>query len=175
VGAVFKGTYSNMDGFTDQRVVSGKWAIGNNKAVQTVADPADYVWNTGVQASDYTITAKVTLPQTISAGGGFLIHMSERGSKNDSFVVRLKEGGKGIWWGLIDAEGKFKGQGSAPLQPTSSTFLLKLVVKLDRVSIYVNDHEIARDLQMSSQEGWIGLLAYGGPVTFQDVKLDVTK
>ncbi|HNA55392.1 MAG TPA: hypothetical protein PLM13_13705 [Anaerolineales bacterium] len=175
VGAVFKGTYSNMDGFTDQRVVSGKWNIETNKASQTVTDVSDYVWNTGVQASDYTVTSKITLPNTSDSGGGFIIHMTERGTKNNSYIVRLKDGGKAIWWGTINAEGKFKGQGSAPLEKTSNTFVLKLVVKLDSMTIYVNDKEIVKNVTLSSQEGWIGLLAYGGPVIFEDVKLDVTQ
>ena len=175
VGAVFKGTYESMDGFTDQRIVSGKWTIENNKAIQTVTDVSDYVWNTGVQASEYTVSAKVTLPNTTDSGGGFIIHMSERGSKNNSYIVRFKDGGKGIWWGSINDEGQFKGQGSSPIEGTQKTFTLKLVVKLDTLSIYVNDGEIAKNIAISSQEGWVGLLAYGGEVTFEDVRLEVEK
>lgn len=175
VGAIFKGTYDTMDGFTDQRIVSGKWTIENNKASQSVADVADYVWNTGVQASDYTVSARITLPNTPDAGGGFIIHMGERGTKNNSYIVRLKDGGKAIWWGSINAEGQFKGQGSLPLDGASRTYTLKLVVKLDVLSIYVNDVELAKNIIISSQEGWIGLLSYGGPVTFEDIKLEVEK
>lgn len=175
VGAVFKGTYANMDGFTDQRIVSGKWTIENNKASQTVADVSDYIWNTGVQASEYTVSAKITLPTTSDSGGGFIIHMGERGSKNNSYIIRLKDGGNAIWWGSINDEGKFKGQGSATLEKSGQSFILKLVVKLDTLSIYVNDVEVATDITISSQEGWIGLLAYGGPVVFEDVKLEVEK
>lgn len=175
VGAVFKGAYENMDGFTDQRIVSGKWTIENTKAIQTVTDVSDYVWNTGVQASEYTISAKVTLPETSDSGGGFIIHMGERGSKNNSYIVRFKDGGKAIWWGSINDEGKFKGQGSSPIEKTGNTFILKLVVKLDKLSIYVNDVEVAKEITISTQEGWIGLLSYGGPVTFEDVKLEVEK
>jgi hypothetical protein len=175
VGAIFKGTYSTLDGFTDQRIVSGKWTIENKKATQTVTDISDYIWNTGVQASEYTVTAKITLPNTNDSGGGFIIHMSERGSKNNSYIVRLKDGGKAIWWGSINDEGKFKGQGSSPINGTNKTFVLKVIVKLDLMTVLVDDKEIAKDILLSSQEGWIGLLAYGGPITFEDVKLEVTK
>jgi hypothetical protein len=175
VGAVFKGTYSSMDGFTDQRIVSGKWKIQNNKATQTVTDVSDYIWNTGVQASDYTISAKITLPNTAISGGGFIIHMSERGTKNNSYIIRLKDGGSAIWWGEINAEGKFKGQGSTKIDKTGNASVLKLIVKLDKVTILVNDKEIVKDVTITSQDGWIGLLAYGGPVTFEDVKLDVNE
>lgn len=175
VGAVFQGTYSNMDGFTDQRIVSGKWNIGNNKAIQTVAASSDYIWNTGVQASEYALSAKIILPETHDSGGGFIIHMSERGTKNNSYIVRLKDGGNAIWWGSLNAEGKFKGQGSAPVDGTSNAFTLKIVVKLDSMTILLNDKEIVLDVPLSSQEGWVGLLSYGGPVTFEDVKLEVEK
>ncbi|MBK6794431.1 MAG: hypothetical protein IPG80_18250 [Anaerolineales bacterium] len=175
VGAVFQGTYDSMDGFTDQRIISGKWTIENAKAIQTVSDVSDYVWNTGVQASEYTISAKISLPAADDSGGGFIIHMGERGSKNNSYIVRFKDGGKAIWWGSINDEGKFKGQGSAPIENSSETLTLKLVVKLDTLSIFVNDAEVAKEITISSQEGWIGLLAYGGPVTFEDVKLEVEK
>ena len=175
VGAIFKGTYENMDGFTDQRIVSGKWTIENNKATQTVTDVSDYIWNTGVQASEYSVSARITLPKTSDAGGGFIIHMSERGTKNNSYIVRFKDGGKAIWWGAINEDGKFKGQGSAQLEIAGSEIVLKLVVKLDTLNIYVNDVELVSDIKLNSQEGWIGLLAYGGPVTFQDVKLEVEK
>lgn len=175
VGAVFKGTYSGMDGFTDQRIVSGKWTLEDNKAVQSVTDVSDYIWNTGVQASEYTVSAKITLPNTGDSGGGFIIHMTERGTKNNSYIVRFKDGGKAIWWGSINAEGKFKGQGSAPVTGTAKTFVLKLVIKLDSMTVFIDDKEIVKDVTLPSQEGWIGLLAYGGPITFEDVILDVTK
>jgi hypothetical protein len=175
VGAVFKGTYESMDGFTDQRIVSGKWTIENNKAAQTVTAVSDYVWNTGVQASEYTVSARITLPDTADSGGGFIIHMGERGTKNNSYIVRLKDGGEAIWWGSINDEGKFKGQGSSPIEKTGSAFVVKLVVDLDSLSIYVNDVEVAKDVVINAQEGWIGLLAYGGVVTFEDVKLEVEK
>jgi len=173
VGVVFKGTYDHMDGFTDQRIVSGKWTIQSNKATQTVTDVSDYVWNTGVQASKYTVSAKITLPETNDSGGGFIIHMTERGTKDNSYIIRLKDGGQAIWWGSINDEGKFKGQGSTKLQKPGKTFNLKLIVNLDKVTVFVDDEEIAKDIVVTSQEGWIGLLAYGGPVIFEDVILEV--
>ncbi len=174
VGAAFKGNYTSLDGFTDQRIVSGKWTIGNNTITQTVPDVADYVWNTGVQASQYTVSANITLPKgTTTMGGGFIINMAQRGTKNSSYVVRLTKGGQGIWWGSYDAAGKFKGQGSAPLKADSLTFLVKIVVNSDKMTVFVNDQEIATDVPVTGVEGWVGLVSYGGPVTFQDVQLVV--
>ncbi len=173
VGAIFKGTYTTLDGFTDQRVVSGKWEITNSKAIQSVTDPADYIWNTGVQASQYTVTAKVTLPNTAASGAGFIIHMSERGTKKNAYVIRLKDEGKSIWWGSTNADGKFNGQGSAAVNATGKTFILKITVNLDAMTVFVNDTQIVADIKLPAQDGWVGLLSYGGPVTFEDVTLEV--
>lgn len=175
VGAIFQGTNNNFDGFSDQRIVSGKWTLEGNRATQSVADPADYIWNTGVQGSQYTITARITLPEGNSAGGGFILHMAERGTKNNSYIVRLRDGGTSAWWGSIDSDGKFKGQGSAPVNVTGRTFLFKVVVDMDRMSLFVNDAQVVADVPLPSQDGWIGLVAYGGPVVFEDVKLEVEK
>lgn len=174
VGAAFKGNYTSLDGFTDQRIVSGKWTLSPNKVVQSVPDLADYVWNSGVQAAQYTVSAKITLPKnSTTVGAGFVLHMAERGTKNKSYIVRFTNGGQGIWWGSNDENGKFKGQGSAVLTAKSTPFLLKVVVDGDKMSIFVDDKQIATNLSIAGVEGWIGLLSYGGPVIFEDVKLEV--
>ena len=176
VGAAFKGNYSTLDGFTDQRVVSGKWTIGNNTITQTVTNVADYIWNSGVQASVYTISSKITLPNgAATAGGGFILNMSERGTKNNSYVVRFINGGKGILWGSYDANSKFKGQGTAKLNSGAQSMVLKIVVNAGKISIFVDDQQIAADVVITGVDGWIGLDAFGGPVIFQDLKLDVTQ
>ncbi|MFZ5878769.1 MAG: hypothetical protein ACOY0R_05320 [Chloroflexota bacterium] len=173
VGAIFQGTYNNFDGFSDQRIVSGKWTLESNRATQTVPEAADYVWNTGVLASQYSISATITLPDGDTAGGGFILHMAERGTKNNSYIVRLRDGGTSAWWGSIDSDGKFKGQGSAPVKGSGRTFLLKVVVDVDSMSLFIDGQQIVADVPLPSQDGWIGLVAYGGPVIFEDVKLEV--
>lgn len=176
VGAAFRGTYSNFSSFTDPRVVSGNWTQTGNSLAQSVPDFADYVWNTGVQASQFTISARITLPIGSSAlGGGFIFNMAERGTKNNAYIVRLIEGGQGIWWGSTDAAGKFKGQGSVTLTADSPTFLVKVVVVDSRMTVFVNGQEMATNVLLSKAQGWIGLVAYGGPVTFEELTLVVEK
>ncbi len=176
VGAAFKGNFTSLDGFTDQRVVSGKWTITNNKITQTVPDAADYVWNTGVQASQYSVSAKITLPKgSTTSGAGFILNMPERGSKNNSFIARLIKGGQGFWWGVTDDAGKFKGQGSINIDNSTNPVVLKIVIDTGQMSIFINDAQIASNIKMSGVDGWIGLVSYGGPVIFEDVKLDVTQ
>jgi hypothetical protein len=176
VGAAFKGSYAGLDGFSDQVMVSGKWVISNNTIVQSVPDVADYIWNTGVQASQYTMSANINLPKdSKTVGGGFLIHMNERNSKNNAYIVRLTNGGQGVWWGATDENGKFKGQGSTTFKDISSVFRFKIVVDANKLAIYVNDTQIVADVPISGTNGWVGLVAYGGPVTFTDLKLEVTQ
>ena len=140
-----------------------------------MTDVADYIWNTGVQASQYTITAKITLPATATSGAGFIIHMSERGTKKNAYIVRLKDGGQAVWWGSTDTDGKFIGQGSAPVPVPGTTLTLKTVVNLDKMTVYINDVQIVADVPLPAQDGWIGMLSYGGPITFTDDKLEVEK
>ena len=176
VGAAFRGNYSTLEGFSDQRSISGKWVLNNNTITQSVPETADYVWNTGVLASQFTLSAKISLPKnSTTVGGGFITHMSERGTKNSAFIVRITNGGKGVWWGATDETGKFKGQGSAPLKTTASTFVLKIVVNGEKIAIFVNDQSIVSDVATALSDGWIGLVAYGGPVKFENLILDVTQ
>ncbi len=176
IGAAFKGNYTNLDGFTDQRIISGKWAINNNKITQSVPDPADYVWNTGVQASNYTVTAKITLPKgSKTAGAGFILNMSERGTKNNAFIARLTNGGQGFWWGQTDEKGKFKGQGSINLSSTVNSAVVQIMVKDGLMSLNIDGKKIISDIKMSQVDGWIGLVSYGGPVTFEELKLEVVQ
>jgi hypothetical protein len=46
---------------------------------------------------------------------------------------------------------------------------------MDRMSLFVNDAQVVADVPLPSQDGWIGLVAYGGPIVFEDVTLEVEK
>ena len=176
IGAAYRGTHSTMDGFTNQRIVTGKWVTSNNSITQSVPETSDYVWNTGIMASQYTVSAKITLPKNSTVvGAGFIIHMSERGSKNNAYIVRITNGGQGVWWGSTDETGKFKGQGSAPLKTRLTSMVLKLVVDGGKINVFIDDQPIVSDIPAQLTDGWIGLVAYGGPVKFENMQLEVTQ
>lgn len=176
IGAAYRGTHSTMDGFTDQRIVTGKWVTSNNSITQSVPETSDYVWNTGITASQYTVSAKITLPKNSTVvGAGFIIHMSERGSKNNAYIVRITNGGQGVWWGSTDETGKFKGQGSAPLKTRLTSMVLKLVVDGGKINVFIDDQPIVSDIPAQLTDGWIGLVSYGGPVKFENMQLEVTQ
>ena len=161
------------DGFTDLRVLNGTWNNGGGVFRQTVPNLADYLVNTGAAGSVFTAEVKITLSNTPDVGGGLIFHMGDRGGKKNAYVVRLRDGGKGIWWGSTDETGKFKGQGLATLTDAGKSFVLKVVVNFDRARILVNNKEIVDDVSLNRQDGWIGLLAYGGPVTFENLKISL--
>ena len=159
---------------TNGASVSGNWEIDGSVYQQTEPAPADYVLNTGIHASNYTVEAEIVLPDKPEVGGGFVIQMPERDRKTGAYVVRLIKGGEGIFWGGYDTSGAFRGRGSAELPPNpEGIYQMKLVVDGDTVDIYVDDQLIAENVPLPGAEGWIGLLAFGGPVTFRDVNISV--
>lgn len=170
------GIYSGTQGFADQRIVSGKWEISDGRYQQTVPDAADYVLNTGIYASDYTVEADILLPQKPDAGGGFMVQMPERGRKAGATVVRLINGGQGVFWGVYDESGAFRGRGSVDL-PTKfegeTGYRLKATIKGNTMDVWVDDEQIATDVILPRTEGWISLVAFGGPISFDNVSIDV--
>lgn len=167
-------SYSGESGFPDQRIISGNWDINQGAFTQVVPNPADYILNTGIYASSYTIQADITLPDTPDAGGGFMIHMPERSRKSGATIVRFIRGGEGIFWGNYDEAGIFRGRGSAKLvRKLQGGSQLRLVVRGNSVDVFVDDQTIASGIRLPRAEGWISLVAYGGPVTLANVEVTV--
>jgi hypothetical protein len=168
------GRYGGTTGFPDQRVVGGNWEIAQGAYTQVVSNPADYILSTGIYASNYTVQADITLPDTPDAGGGFMLHMPERSRKSGAAVVRFIRGGEGVFWGVYDETGAFRGRGSVELaDKPEGVYRLRLIVRGNSVDIFVDDEPIAADVRLPRAEGWIGLVAYGGPVTLTNVEVTV--
>lgn len=141
---------------------------------QTVPDPADYILNTGLYAANYTLESEITLPDKPDAGGGFIVHMPDRSRKSGATVVRFIRGGEGVFWGVYDESGAFRGRGSTDLTKKSDgVYRLKLIVRGDKMDVFVDDQPVAADVPLPQAEGWIGLVAYGGPVSFSKVVVEV--
>ena len=170
------GVYSGTLGFPDERILSGKWEVAGGVFRQTSPDVADYIYTTGVYASHYSIEADIFLPDMPDAGGGFMLQMPERRSKVGATVVRLIRGGHGIFWGVYDQSGAFRGRGSVelPLKPEGETgFHLHVDVKGDRLDIILDDVMIAEAVALPRAQGWIGLVAFGGSVALGNVQIVV--
>jgi hypothetical protein len=170
------GLYSGTEGFPEGRPISGKWEVDGGRYRQSAPDPADYVFSTGLYAGNFTVRADVLLPDKPDSGAGFMVQMPERGRKAGATVVRLINSGDGIFWGVYDAAGGFRGRGSAdlPAKDEGETgFQLQLDVKGETMDIFVDDQLIAKDVVLPRSDGWIGLMSYGGPVTLANVEIMV--
>jgi hypothetical protein len=170
------GVYSGKLGFGDQAVVSGKWVDEDGVFRQTAPDPADYILNTGIFAANYTLEADVLLATKPEVGGGFLLQAPERGRKAGATVVRFTNGGDGLFWGVYDEAGIFRGRASVdlPEKPEGETgYMLRVEVWGKAMDVYVDDRQVIAGAALPQAEGSIGLLAYGGPVTFTNVQVTV--
>ena len=170
------GVYSGTLGFPDEGILSGRWEVEAGVFRQTSADVADYIYTTGLYAANYSIDADIFLPDMRDVGGGLMLQMPERRSKVGATVVRLIKGGQGIFWGVYDEAGIFRGRGSVdlPLRPEGETgYRLHVDGKGDRLDIFLDDVLIAEAVTLPRAEGWIGLVAFGGPVALGNVQVVV--
>ncbi|UCC54361.1 MAG: hypothetical protein JSV68_10415 [Anaerolineaceae bacterium] len=159
------------DGFNNVSVLSGRWITEDNRTIQEVTEEGDYILNLGNFASEYTIEAKITLPEASNAGAGFIFHMPDPGSRRGAQIARLINGGSGVFWGSFDDASAFQGKGSVAFSQPGTTFLLRLQVAGDLVDIWVNDTLVLESLPLNRRDGWLGLITFGGPVTYEDLKV----
>ena len=170
------GVYTAGVTAADQRILSGQWEIEQGVYRQSVPDPGDYVLNTGVYASNYRIEADIQLPVKPEIGGGFTIHMPERGRRDGATVVRFINGGDGLFWGAYDAGGVFRGRGSVTLPGKAegdNLYRLQVDVRGDVMDILVDGEAVASEIVLPRNEGWVGLVAHGGPVAFTNLQITV--
>lgn len=178
---------SQPDGMTvemlgNMRIISGDWTQEGDTITQNNPDFNDYVLSTDVSAGVYTLETTITLPADADlddAGGGLIFHMPDQTSRANAHLVRLSGGGKGVFWGYFDADKAFVGQGSASfeqnenLAAAAGSYAVKIVVQHDSYALLVDGIEIASDIALINSDGYIGLLAYRGPVSFGEINLKV--
>ncbi|MFN8382306.1 MAG: hypothetical protein U0V02_10220 [Anaerolineales bacterium] len=165
---------NGVDALSNLIILSGKWDMQNGVLVQKVPDAGDYIINSGVYTNDFTIEARISVPKDSEVGGGFIFNMPDRGSRKGAYILRLINGGEGLFWGYYDSTNKFQGVGSATLQPADA-YVVILSVTGDLMSVTVNGSPIASDVKLNSKSGWLGLLAYGGEVKFENLQVTYTE
>ncbi len=157
------------------QTVTGEWVREGDAIKQLNREATDFVTGTGVAAEQYTLSVDILLPtepEVADAGGGVIFNMSSREDTRLASMVRLADGGKGIFWGQYDNTGQFTGQGDAPLDlPANQPATLTLTVRRDSFDMQVNGNTIAEAVPLASSNGWIGLLSYRGPVAFSNFNL----
>ena len=103
--------------------------------------------------------------------GDFIFHMPESGSRRGAQIARLINGGSGVFWGSFDDTSAFQGRGSAALDLPGNTFLLRLEVAGESMTLWVNDELVQENVPLDRRDGWIGLITFGGPVTYDGLKV----
>jgi hypothetical protein len=162
-------------GLDNLSFLSGTWVREGTTVRQLDQDATDFVSATGIAAERYTLRVTLLLPddpELPDVGAGVLFHMPAQDSINGAQMVRLGGSGREIFWGAFDEAGVFQGQGQADLPAApGEPRTLTLVVAADTYTILIDEQEIAAAVPLQDNGGWIGLLSFRGPVSFQDVRL----
>ena len=99
--------------------------------------------------------------------------MPNRSRKSGAFMARLIKGQPHLGH-LPDESGAFRGHEYAELTTSENgIYQLKLTVRGNRLDVAVGDKQVATDVLLPRAEGWLTWVAYGGPVTFRNVKIAV--
>ncbi len=155
--------------------ISGEWIYEEGAIRQVLQEQTDYVTGLNVFGRNYTLASTITLNSELAdSGGGFIFHAPSRDQLAGSTMVRLLNGGEQIVWGQFDEAGIFQGAGNIEIDlPIGAPSELAVIVGSRRYDIMINGETIVRGLPLAVEEGWIGLVAYRGIVTFENVVLDL--
>lgn len=160
----------------DIRVASATGIWENDGAVIRQLDetPTDFVAGTGFRGEQYIVTLDITLPpDRETVGAGLVFHMSARDAVSGGHMARLADGGERIFWGRYDEAGVFSGSGNAALTPDDADRIeLQLRILEGSYSLVVNGNTVVEDIPLERDEGWIGLLSFGGPVEFRNFRIE---
>ena len=155
--------------------INGDWVQDGARIRQENSTATDFSLGTGVSAENYTFEVAMILPDDpalADAGGGILFHMPTRNSKEGAQMVRFVNGGAGLSWGYFNADGSFTGQGYVELNlPPGEPQHVALAVRGAVFDVLINGAAVVQDVPTTAQGGWIGLLSFRGPVTFEDARL----
>ena len=159
----------------DAEAATGTWIVDGTIITQTDTANADYIAGTGLAGEQFSVTVDIDLPLDVpDAGAGIVFHMQGRDDPRMGHMVRFGNGGQELFWGSYDADGVFNGEGGVPLDlPANETVKLHVVVRVDSFDIYVNDQVAVEAIPLQQASGWIGLISYGGPVTFSNVNVQL--
>jgi len=99
---------------------------------------------------------------------------------DDDYQVRFASaftpnGGSAVFWGYFDDASDFQGQGSVAFMEPGTAFILRMDVAGELMDLWVNDVLVLEDILLNRRDGWIGLTSFGGPVTFEDLKVEIVE
>ncbi len=157
--------------------ISGDWVFDGGQITQTNTDGFDFLTGLNLFAQNYSLSTVIDFTEANTdqdIGGGFIFHMPDRNSKSNAQLIRFVDGGRSILWGRYDENENFSGEGALEVPyDESGVQELRINVIGDKYDIFVNGDLIVGDISLNSNEGWIGLVSFSGPVTFTDVNLSL--
>ncbi|MBK8020820.1 MAG: hypothetical protein IPK19_05160 [Chloroflexi bacterium] len=158
--------------------VSGDWISENGVITQRTAEMRDFLTTSGIQAERYIVSIDITLPELATspdAGGGLVFHMGGRENLAGGHMVRFHRGGQELLWGWYDASGVFQYEAGQPLTLSDArTHTLTVNVRADQYDVAVDGTAVLNGIPLRSAGGWIGLLSFGGGVSFANFRLAIT-
>lgn len=153
--------------------LSGDWEREGTTVRQLNSAVYDFINSTDTFASNYSLEVDVTVPDDpalVDAGGGVIFHLPDRNKRNEGHMVRLV-GTNEVLWGYYDATGAFVGQGRAELPEAGQSRTLQVKVQEGKYDLLIDGEIVAPAIPLKTSEGWIGLLAHRGPITFDNIRI----
>jgi len=159
----------------DVDTINGEWISDGDTLIQISNETTDYIAGVGLAGEAYTMSVDIRLPiEPNNAGGGVVFHMDDRDNPTNGVMVRLADGGQGIFWGTYNVNGIFSGEGSRPLDvDTTEPIRLSVAVNQNNYTIQVNDELVAQDISLTQSQGWIGLISFRGGVEFSNLNISI--
>jgi hypothetical protein len=99
--------------------------------------------------------------------------MPDRGSRKGAYIMRLINGGEGLFWGYYDDANKFQGLGSTTLVQADS-YVITMAVNGNLMDVSVNGLPVVTGAKLNRTSGWLGVIAYGGEVKFENLQVTAT-
>lgn len=153
----------------------GDWAQEGETIIQRSTQPADLFAGSNLGGSQYTASVAVQWPAQDAGelGGGLIFHMRSAGELAGAQMVRFHRNGQEVFWGYFNEAGAFQGEGGAPLAlAAGEPHTLSVVVNAGTFDVLVNGEVVATQRPLHRQSGVLGLIAYGGPITFTNLQTD---
>ncbi len=149
---------------------TGTWDVIDTGLVQVEEKEFDFVTGTGFAGETFRLSVDISM--SAGTGGGFVFHTAGRDTPAGGHMVRFDSANDQIFWGTYDGDRKFTGTGSIAYAIDADTsYALEVEVGPSTFDIFVDDETIVTGIPLQRDSGWIGLVSFSGPITFEDFVL----
>ncbi|WP_165360676.1 family 16 glycoside hydrolase [Candidatus Chloroploca sp. Khr17] len=161
------------EGQTDPlwRSLAGDWVMDNGVYTQRNTDGYDFLSLLDLPPqAHYSIETQLRLDSG-TMGGGIIYNVPEPTRRNGAQLVDFDESGAFVRWGHYDADGTYRYDGGAALDPgigDGQWHTLRVVTHGATSTIWVDEREVAQ-VRNLSVAGHVGLSTSQAQVSFDDV------